>query len=402
MRHLIGDFSASLGQYEQDFYEYTSRINSSFENFFSRSRFSHTISGKDRTGPNDLCKDSTVDISYIHWAARAQLNDIKAVDQTQKPVFLLLPGIFSNARHLDFTSLNLSRQGFEVFVIDWPGHGESGNLPSFYDYNFKNQAAIVRNMLDTVLKGREVALYGSSFGAMIAYEMANQDIQYFNDRIKSFITIDQGPVNEGDSALRRPWRAHETRSFPDLSGFVKGMRTFCGTHGNPPPECYCAHITNQSVMRDPRTGDMVWKLDHNLLNGFHRELTATPMSYWNTAKQITAPWLFVWGEHSDTVNQGTLDRIQLAGNVSSLKIPNTGHVPGMWHPAQIDYVGQWQRDPSSKPNSFTLEDQSLREAMLLLPAEDRACYIQSGHDFFPAKLMKSAEEIAYDKKFGIV
>jgi len=131
--------------------------------------------------------------------------------------------------------------------------------------------------------------------------LASQDTDYFNKRISKFITIDQGPGDEDDSRLRRPVARHRTPQLPPDRRHDQGHESFLRTHGDPPPESYCSHIAYQSFHQDPRTGDLVWSMGPNVLNGFHEQLVNAPLSYWTAASKITVPWLCVHGEASDTL-----------------------------------------------------------------------------------------------------
>ena len=97
-------------------------------------------------------------LRVLHWPGSAE-----------RPAFVLLHGLASNARFWELVGPLLVRQGHPVWAPDLRGHGQSGKPDDGYD--FATQCSDVLGLVQ-VLNVRRPILVGHSWGGMVALEYA--------------------------------------------------------------------------------------------------------------------------------------------------------------------------------------------------------------------------------------
>ena len=97
----------------------------------------------------------------LHWDGRPE-----------RPAFVLLHGLASNARFWELVAPALVQAGYAVWAPDLRGHGQTEKPDGGYD--FANISADVRELIDRLGIDRPI-LVGHSWGGMVALEYAGNN-----------------------------------------------------------------------------------------------------------------------------------------------------------------------------------------------------------------------------------
>jgi pimeloyl-ACP methyl ester carboxylesterase len=123
----------------------------------------------------------------------------------QKPTFVLVHGLASNARMWDGVALDLAARGYRAIAIDQRGHGRSDKPDDGYD--MPGVAHDLRTLLDELDLERPVVA-GQSWGANVVVELAAA----YPGRTRGIVPVDGGFI---DLKSRFPdWDACRERMAP--------------------------------------------------------------------------------------------------------------------------------------------------------------------------------------------
>lgn len=109
----------------------------------------------------------------LEWNAQTKFNVVKFTvpDSLRKGMVLYFHGNKENVNHYADAAINFTRNGYEVWMPDYPGYGKStGKLSEQLLYD---EALQVYKMARTKYKPTEIILYGRSIGSGIAAQLAS-------------------------------------------------------------------------------------------------------------------------------------------------------------------------------------------------------------------------------------
>lgn len=156
-----------------------------------------------------IVDDRMVDIGGLSLHIREWLPE--KLD-AEKPVFVLLHGLSSNARTWDFVARGLVEAGYKAVAVDQRGHGLSDKPVSGYDY--KTVTDDLKRLLD-VLDLDNMILAGQSWGGNVVLNFGAR----FPHAARALVFVDGGYLN---LAGRGTWEeiSRDLRP-PDLTGLPR-------------------------------------------------------------------------------------------------------------------------------------------------------------------------------------
>ena len=134
------------------------------------------------------------------------------VQDPERPVFLLLHGLSSNARTWDLVALKLAAAGYSAIAVDQRGHGRSGK-PS-HGYDFATITADLAQLVRALGLERPI-LVGQSWGGNVVLEAGVR----YPDLARGLVFVDGGFIR---LSARGPWEEVSKQLLPpDLGGMLK-------------------------------------------------------------------------------------------------------------------------------------------------------------------------------------
>jgi pimeloyl-ACP methyl ester carboxylesterase len=122
-----------------------------------------------------------VSLHILDWVPEAPTD-------TDRPVFVLVHGLASNARMWDGVAISLATRGYRAIAIDQRGHGRSDKTD--FGYDMSGVAHDLRTLLDELGLQRPVVA-GQSWGANVVVEMAAA----YPGRTRGVVPVDGGFID---------------------------------------------------------------------------------------------------------------------------------------------------------------------------------------------------------------
>lgn len=233
---------------------------------------------------------------------------------------LCLHGLTRNGRDFDTLARSLSDR-FRVVVPDQRGRGRSAYDPDPANYNLFTQSRDMWTLLDA-LQIKQVAVIGTSMGALMGVVMANQQ----PDRIAGLVLNDAGP--EVDPAGLARIRAYVGKTPPvgDWDAAADALRRLHAvaypTYG---PEDW-ARMARATFIE--AGGELRLDYDPDLTAAL--DPAAVPPDMWPAFAVLkTIPALVIRGALSDILSAATVNRLVDQTGARSVTVPDRGHAPDL-------------------------------------------------------------------------
>ena len=159
-----------------------------------------------RPGPADSTR------RWVETANGASLSVIERPGDSERPPFLLVHGLASNARLWDGVAARLAETGHASVAVDQRGHGQSAPGEARFDF-----ATLVEDLAEVVTStlGRPVVAVGQSWGGNVVLELAVRR----PDLVEALALIDGGFLTLSEAFPDWP-EAERVLAPPDLTSLT--------------------------------------------------------------------------------------------------------------------------------------------------------------------------------------
>jgi len=246
-----------------------------------------------------------------------------------------------------------------VVCVDVAGRGKSDWLksPELYanSQSLSDMSAFIAHV-DT--ENRGVTWLGSSMGGGIGQLIAASP----NSPIRRLIINDIGPVVSLSAIKRIASYIGLPQSWATIEeGQEVLSKNFAGQFGPTFTQSHWAYYAKHSLKLDKATGRYIFHYDPEIKQNFQvlAKLTAD-IETWSVWAAIRCPVLVLHGRNSDVLTNETCAKMESTSSdsktnngrtVKVIHYEDTGHLPPLVAPEQIEDVYQWLR--TTPPASFT-------------------------------------------------
>lgn len=237
------------------------------------------------------------------------------------PGLVLLHGITSNARALDFLAQSLS-ESFRVISLDQRGHGESAWSPDG-DYHQRTLASDLESLVEALSLSR-YSILGYSMGSLAAYTFASAR----PPGLERLVLVEPGVERDDASEELLSWlkrNAAEGHATPD-DAVASALRGIPGAD-----ETLVRHSVLSGLQRRE---DGRWLRRHDPAVFDIRTLSAE--QNWELLSSIDVPTLLVHGGRSDNCDSDLAARIARSiGNCSVVEFAECTHGLPLQQPERL-------------------------------------------------------------------
>lgn len=255
------------------------------------------------------------------------------VAAAQEQPLLLIHGIADSATTWAFLLHAFTDIG-TVYALDLPGFGQSGYPPGQRYASIRQQAAVLRELIEQVI-GRPVLVVGNSMGGLVAGRLALEQPQLFS----GVIMLDPGGALLSG---RESWESFVSMArVPDLRTVRAIYRQMFGRVN---PMLYLAQRSFQALF----ARDAV----RHILEETSEEEFFTP----DELGRIRVPVGLVWGSKDSFLPPGSFEffRDHLPPGSTLLMLPGCGHLPQQERPRKVvQFVREFARRKPSPPSPFS-------------------------------------------------
>lgn len=252
-------------------------------------------------------------------------------------VLVCVHGLARNSRDFDELALALSRE-FRVVCPDVAGRGTSDWLPDASGYQisqYLNDMAVLLARLNV----DKVDWVGTSMGGLIGICLAALP----NSPIRSLVLNDIGPFVHR-RALQRILGYLGDRRFENLEAAEAWLRQTYPALRN--ISALQWRRLAQASCREQPDGSLVQHYDPAIAEAL-RENSESDVDLWSLWEQIRCPRMLIWGEASDVLEAGTVERMRSdTPDLELLSLPGIEHAPSLMENDQIDAILRWLRSHS--------------------------------------------------------
>lgn len=256
-------------------------------------------------------------------------------DQDNPRVLVCVHGLARNGRDFDFLARELS-EDYRVICPDIVGRGVSDWLPEDLGYEIPLYFEHVQALL-AELQLSKIDWLGTSMGGILGMLLASLP----DSPVQKLVLNDVG-IHIPSQSLQRIAQYIGDYRFDSLEAVEAYMRRTYRAFQDLGDQQW-QHLAQYGHRIDSE-GHFHLHYDPRIVEAFtaSQDDDIDLQPYW---LQVKCPQLLVWGQTSDLLEAGTVERMQqLNPQLDVLPVADTGHAPALMMPAQIQPVCDWLSD----------------------------------------------------------
>ncbi|UAT42729.1 alpha/beta hydrolase [Anaplasmataceae bacterium AB001_6] len=258
-------------------------------------------------------------------------------DKKYTDVALMLHGVDGLSHDFDYLVDELAKKNYRIILIDIFGRGRSSHLQEAKLYNNSFYVDIIKEVINR-LKIKEVDLFGTSMGGILAIEMCAR----FKNMIKRIILNDVGPYIKADKQFRLAKFFNtiqtEFEDYNDCCSFLKDMYQHTGIKGK---EQWLHFFKCRTIYRKGKyTLHFDKQIFHTFLKYAEEMKDINLWHYWNKIDD-NVKILVLRGNLSPILEKQTLNKMLDKKNCEAHTFPKVSHAPMLSTKDQLDVILNW-------------------------------------------------------------